>query len=140
MWELLVRSFLIRSFKQCCFPLFSGLGSKPIGLQLPGSRRYQCLDGEGIAGGAGGLGGGLVKAYTIISTVSTVGFFFLSPVSLSVFSLVPDLFFDFSRVLEYAKILTVLHSINQPINQLNLKTVNGFASWFSDMPCNNYKL
>ena len=31
----------------------------------------------------------------------------LSPVSLSVFSLVPDLFFDCSRVLEYAKIRTV---------------------------------
>ena len=39
----------------------------------------------------------------------TVGFF-LSPVSLSVFSLVPDLLFDFSRVLEYAKIRTVLQS------------------------------
>ena len=35
----------------------------------------------------------------------------LSPVSLSVFSLVPDLLFDCSRVLEYAKIRTVLQSI-----------------------------
>ena len=39
----------------------------------------------------------------------TVGFF-LSPVSLSVFSLVPDLLFDCSRVLEYAKIRTVMQS------------------------------
>ena len=39
----------------------------------------------------------------------TVGFF-LSPVSLSVFSLVSDLLFDCSRVLEYAKIRTVLQS------------------------------
>ena len=31
-------------------------------------------------------------------------------VSLSVFSLVPDLLFDYSRVLEYAKIWTVLQS------------------------------
>ena len=31
-----------------------------------------------------------------------------SPVSLSVFSLVPDLLFDCSRVLEYAKMRTVL--------------------------------
>ena len=35
---------------------------------------------------------------------------FLSPVSLSVFSLVPDLLFDCSRLLEYAKIRTVLQS------------------------------
>ena len=34
----------------------------------------------------------------------------LSPVSLSVFRLVPDLLFDCSRVLEYAKIRTVLQS------------------------------
>ena len=34
----------------------------------------------------------------------------LSPVSLSVFSFVPDLLFDCSRVLEYAKIRTVLQS------------------------------
>ena len=26
------------------------------------------------------------------------------------------------------------------INQLYLNTVNGSASWFSDMPCDNYKL
>ena len=25
-------------------------------------------------------------------------------------------------------------------NQLYLNTVNGSASWFSDMPCDNYKL
>ena len=34
----------------------------------------------------------------------------LSPVSLSVFSLVPDLSFDCSRILEYVKIRTVLQS------------------------------
>ena len=34
----------------------------------------------------------------------------LSPVSLSVFSLIPDLLFDCSRILEYAKIRTVLQS------------------------------
>ena len=34
----------------------------------------------------------------------------VSPVSLSVFSLVPDLLFDGSRVLEYAKMRTVLQS------------------------------
>ena len=34
----------------------------------------------------------------------------LSPVSLSVFTLVPNLLFDCSRVLEYAKIQTVLQS------------------------------
>ena len=34
----------------------------------------------------------------------------LSPVSLSVFSIIPDLLFDCSRVLEYAKIRTVLQS------------------------------
>ena len=33
-----------------------------------------------------------------------------SPVSLSVFTLVPDLLFDCSRALEYAKIRTVLQS------------------------------
>ena len=36
----------------------------------------------------------------------------VSPQSLSVFSLVPDLLFDCSRLLEYAKIRTVLQSIN----------------------------
>ena len=39
----------------------------------------------------------------------TIGFL-ISPVSLSVFSLVPDLLFDCSRVLEYAIIRTVLQS------------------------------
>ena len=38
----------------------------------------------------------------------------LSPVSLSVFSLVPDLLFYCSRVLEYAKIQTVLQSTRIP--------------------------
>ena len=37
----------------------------------------------------------------------------LSPVSLSVFSLVPHLLFDCSRVPEYAKIRTVLQSISK---------------------------
>ena len=31
-------------------------------------------------------------------------------------------------------------SLNQSINQLYLNTVNGSASWFSDMPCDNYNL
>ena len=35
----------------------------------------------------------------------------LSPVSRSVFSLVPDFLFDCSRLLEYAKIRTVLQSL-----------------------------
>ena len=30
--------------------------------------------------------------------------------------------------------------VNQSINQLYLNTVNGSASWFSDMPCDNYNL
>ena len=37
----------------------------------------------------------------------------ISPVSLSVFSLVPDLLFDCSRLLEYSKIRTVLQSRQQ---------------------------
>ena len=37
----------------------------------------------------------------------------LSPVSLSVFNLVPDLSFDCSRVLEYAKVRAVLQSRTQ---------------------------
>ena len=37
-----------------------------------------------------------------------------APVSLSVFNLVPDLLFDCSRVLEYAKVRTVLQSIFKP--------------------------
>jgi len=31
-------------------------------------------------------------------------------------------------------------TINQSINQLYLYTVNGSASWFSNMPCDNYNL
>ena len=42
----------------------------------------------------------------------------LSPVSLSVFSLAPDLLFDCSRVLQYAKMRTVLQSRVSP-NPLN---------------------
>ena len=34
----------------------------------------------------------------------------------------------------------VYQSINQSINQLYLNTVNGSASWFSDIPCDNYNL
>ena len=40
----------------------------------------------------------------------TVRIFSVSPQSRSVFSLIPDLLFDCSRVLEYAKIRTVLQS------------------------------
>ena len=43
-------------------------------------------------------------------------FWRLSPVSLSVFSLIPDLLFDCSRVLEYAKIRTVLQSMTSVID------------------------
>ena len=46
----------------------------------------------------------------------------LSPVSLPVFSLVADLLFDCSHVLEYAKIPTVLQSISM----LSLRIVNRF--------------
>ena len=46
----------------------------------------------------------------------------LSPVSLSVFSLVEDLLFDCTRILEYAKIPTVLQSISM----LSLRIVNRF--------------
>ena len=41
-------------------------------------------------------------------------------------------------LLVWVSILT--QSINQSINQLYLNTVNGSASWFSDMPCKNYKV
>ena len=59
----------------------------------------------------------------LVVDCKTVGFFLkiskeigkawrksLSLVSLSVFSLIPDLLFDCSRVLEYAKMRTVLQS------------------------------
>ena len=46
----------------------------------------------------------------------------LSPVSLSVFSLVPDLLFDCSRLLEYAKIRTVLQSsLSIVLNRLQME-------------------
>ena len=46
----------------------------------------------------------------------------LSPVSLSVFSLVPDLLFDCSRLLEYAKIRTVLQSsLSVVLNRLQME-------------------
>ena len=48
----------------------------------------------------------------------------LSPVSLSVFSLVPHLLFDCPRVLEYAKIRTVLQSSLL----LGVIIMGGFAS------------
>ena len=41
----------------------------------------------------------------------------LSPVLLSVFSLVPDLLFECSRVLEYAEIRTVLQCIRYLVNK-----------------------
>ena len=44
----------------------------------------------------------------------------LSPVSLSVFSLIPDLLFDCSRVLEYAKIRTVLQSSQPEVDFLHV--------------------
>ena len=37
-------------------------------------------------------------------------------------------------------VLPYMGYINQSINQLYLNTVNGSASWFSDMPCDNYNL
>ena len=50
--------------------------------------------------------------------------FSISPqVSLSVFSLVPDLYFDYSRVLEYAKIRTVLQSSTGEVNEQSLREV-----------------
>ena len=58
----------------------------------------------------------------------------ISPVSLSVFSLVPHLLFDCSRVLEYAKIRTVLQSTlgqtnrqigSQSTGQLTCRSANG---------------
>ena len=41
-------------------------------------------------------------------------------------------------LLAFAQLIN--QSINQSINQLYLNTVNGSASWFSDMPCDNYNL
>ena len=49
----------------------------------------------------------------------------LSPVPLSVFSLVVDLLFDCLRVLEYAKIRTVLQSILNPPELTNEKKNEG---------------
>ena len=38
-------------------------------------------------------------------------------------------------------LLLLLHQTqSKSINQLYLNTVNGSASWFSDMPCDNYNL
>ena len=48
----------------------------------------------------------------------------LTPVLLSVFSLVPDLLFDCSRVLEYAKIRTVLQSSANQERTIVLLSVN----------------
>ena len=53
----------------------------------------------------------------------------LSPVSLSVFSLVPDLLFDCSQVLEYAKIRTVLQSIENK-GEMTFKS-NVCKAWFA---------
>ena len=41
---------------------------------------------------------------------------------------------------ESEKAKKVVNQSNQSINQLYLNTVNGSASWFSDMPCDNYNL
>ena len=43
-----------------------------------------------------------------------------TPVSLSVFSFTPDLLFDCSRVLEYAKIQTVLESKYNPTQRFDM--------------------
>ena len=54
----------------------------------------------------------------------TVRIFIVSPqVSLSVFSLVPDLLFDCSRVLEYAKIRAVLQSMGSALEACILLVV-----------------
>ena len=53
----------------------------------------------------------------------------LSPVSLSVFSLVPDLLFDCSRALEYAKIRTVLPSPSPVISTTPMRS-SSFALRF----------
>ena len=55
-------------------------------------------------------------------------FWRLSPVSLSVFSPVPDLSFDCSRLLEYAKIRTVLQSIRTLSRFLQCPPWTGFDS------------
>ena len=44
---------------------------------------------------------------------------FFSPVSLSVFSLIPDLLFDCSRVLEYDKINDKIRTVLQSVLQSN---------------------
>ena len=38
------------------------------------------------------------------------------------------------------ELITRDNPFNQSINQIYLNTVNGSASWFSDMPCDNYNL
>ena len=57
----------------------------------------------------------------------------LSPVSLSVFSLVPDLLFDCSRLLEYAKIRTVLQSTSHK-NQISVSAVRRDLRFFCPYP------
>ena len=54
--------------------------------------------------------------------------YFSRQVSLSVFSLVPDLLFHHSHVLEYAQIRTVLQSIKQSI--INVLASNSSSLWF----------
>ena len=66
----------------------------------------------------------------------------MAPTSYPFFTFV-DL--DFLRFIDDRILVNVVtvkpgQSINQSINQLYLNTVNGSASWFSDMPCDNYNL
>ena len=56
----------------------------------------------------------------------------LSPVSLSVFSIIPDLLFDCSRVLEYAKIRTVLQSTESHSTR-KFGTSHDFSHYFSQL-------
>ena len=41
---------------------------------------------------------------------------------------------------QFSMVYTLADHRSQSINQLYLNTVNGSASWFSDMPCDNYNL
>ena len=51
-----------------------------------------------------------MERFRILLDCKTVGFFLKISTKIGVFSLVPDLLFDCSPVLEYAKIWTVLQS------------------------------
>ena len=41
---------------------------------------------------------------------------------------------------QFSMVYTLTDHRSQSINQLYLNTVNGSASWFPDMPCENYNL